>query len=566
MISGVTVDLKACKVVSPRIAYCVGEDGTVLMTEDCGDTWTPVNLDVSLLLEDIEIIEGQGFVVGDLGEAFNFTNTSISLVPSFQTNQNSVNFGDVPINTTLTDSFKIVNSGSGTLNIYSIFADSPLFLLAQDSLTIPPGDSSTVYVSFAPSMSGVFSGNLLFTHNASCDVDTLPVSATGTNPQAPGNIVGEVLVCFESHPEHDDEDDDDDENDDEDEDDDHEGHHHDESHTSKLPLSGVTVILQDINGNQISTFTPVETDSLGRYTFSGVFPDSYQVAIVEPLGYNVNDNPMLTVMSGSDTDTLDFVLKAMVSENHSRSASYWKQQFNAHIRGHGKYKESASELNATIDAVHLHYSPHFDIFQNLTTFEDWRSELRTRCGSSQYDRARRELATLVLNFSSLKVGQYTVVTDDNRTAGDVLTYCSILLTDNDPANDRVAKKLAKKVNKRRKIAAGIIPAGNILYKGMNLQGFNWSFDNAPKEFNLYHNFPNPFNPSTTIRYDLPKDVRVTITVYNLLGQKVATLVNGYQNAGRYQVQFDASRLASGLYFYHLRAGQYNKVRKMILMK
>ncbi len=88
----------------------------------------------------------------------------------------------------------------------------------------------------------------------------------------------------------------------------------------------------------------------------------------------------------------------------------------------------------------------------------------------------------------------------------------------------------------------------------------------PATFVLGQNFPNPFNPSTTIRYSVPKAGVVSLRIYNILGQEVASLVNREQTAGTYSVTFDASRFASGVYFYRLTAGSYNSVKKMMLMK
>ena len=83
---------------------------------------------------------------------------------------------------------------------------------------------------------------------------------------------------------------------------------------------------------------------------------------------------------------------------------------------------------------------------------------------------------------------------------------------------------------------------------------------------LFQNYPNPFNPSTTIRYGLPERTHVTLTVFNTLGQQVATLVNDTQDAGYHQVQFDGSGLASGMYFYRLRAGEYVAVRRLLILR
>ncbi len=88
----------------------------------------------------------------------------------------------------------------------------------------------------------------------------------------------------------------------------------------------------------------------------------------------------------------------------------------------------------------------------------------------------------------------------------------------------------------------------------------------PQAFSLSQNYPNPFNPSTAIYYDLPVAGRVSLTVYNLLGQEVVTLVDEEQKVGRYKVEFNAASFASGLYFYRLSAGTFYAVKKMLLLK
>jgi len=89
---------------------------------------------------------------------------------------------------------------------------------------------------------------------------------------------------------------------------------------------------------------------------------------------------------------------------------------------------------------------------------------------------------------------------------------------------------------------------------------------APKQFALEQNYPNPFNPSTTIRYQLPVASEVKLEVYDVLGKKIATLVNERQSAGSYQVVWNASGLSSGTYFYRLQAGTFVETKKMILVK
>ncbi len=119
-------------------------------------------------------------------------------------------------------------------------------------------------------------------------------------------------------------------------------------------------------------------------------------------------------------------------------------------------------------------------------------------------------------------------------------------------------------------------------RGENLAGLSdwspvWSFTTRqatsasddpaiPSSYQLMDNYPNPFNPATTISYELPEKAAVTLRVYSLLGEHIATLVNATQDAGRYQVNFPADNLSSGLYIYRLQAGDFMKSKKMMLVK
>lgn len=90
--------------------------------------------------------------------------------------------------------------------------------------------------------------------------------------------------------------------------------------------------------------------------------------------------------------------------------------------------------------------------------------------------------------------------------------------------------------------------------------------NVPFSYRLSQNYPNPFNPTTTIQYALAKPGQVTIALFNVLGQKVRTLVDEFKPAGEYAIKLDANGLASGLYFYNIKSGEFAQTRKMIIMK
>ena len=87
-----------------------------------------------------------------------------------------------------------------------------------------------------------------------------------------------------------------------------------------------------------------------------------------------------------------------------------------------------------------------------------------------------------------------------------------------------------------------------------------------KSYYLLQNYPNPFNPTTEINYSISKSGIVKIKVYDLLGKEVTTLVNEYKPTGSYHVQFNASKLVSGVYFYRMESGAYSETKKLILLK
>jgi len=107
---------------------------------------------------------------------------------------------------------------------------------------------------------------------------------------------------------------------------------------------------------------------------------------------------------------------------------------------------------------------------------------------------------------------------------------------------------------------------NIKVSDNTATGISSNIDEYPQKYSLSQNYPNPFNPSTVINYSLPKRSLVELKIFNILGQEAATLVNKFQPAGEYKVNFNASGLSNGIYFYRIRAGEFEDSRKMILLR
>lgn len=98
---------------------------------------------------------------------------------------------------------------------------------------------------------------------------------------------------------------------------------------------------------------------------------------------------------------------------------------------------------------------------------------------------------------------------------------------------------------------------------LSIEGFD---EYCLKDFSLSQNYLNPFNPTTKIRYELQEKSIVTLKVYDVLGNEIATLVNEKKLAGNYDIKFSADGLPSGIYFYQLRSGDFVETKKMILLK
>lgn len=157
----------------------------------------------------------------------------------------------------------------------------------------------------------------------------------------------------------------------------------------------------------------------------------------------------------------------------------------------------------------------------------------------------------LVSFDPTNTGTYDIGTDVTLTAipepGWVFIGWSGDLTgDTNPAVVNV--DAAKNITATFEVSTGIVA------------------ESIPSEYKLAQNFPNPFNPSTTIEFDLKQSGWTVLSIYNMLGQEVATLMNKQMEAGRYAVHFDASHLASGIYYYRLTSADFNSLKKMILIK
>jgi len=329
---------------------------------------------------------------------------------------------------------------------------------------------------------------------------------------------------------------------------------------TSTPAQGITVTMLDQNNDPVSD--PLQTDENGDAIFNSVDVGEYSVMIVTPLGYSVSPSETQTnieVVSGQCTD-VDFVLTPTIITNTCRTIGYWKHQFNVYTSGRGNAQESSAELESYLDLVHQHFSI-LGIYLELENydFEDAKDILTVRGGSLLLDRAKQQLFALLLNFASGRIGNETFISDDGRVAAEAVTFVSNLINDGNAENDEMAKNICDLINNGQMVEAGIISESNIRYK-LTSNG------KLPKEFSVSQNFPNPFNAVTTIKYGLPIPSQVMIEIYDVMGRKVETVLDGMQPAGYHSITWNSGNNSSGVYFYKIQASDYVEIRKMLLVK
>jgi len=177
-------------------------------------------------------------------------------------------------------------------------------------------------------------------------------------------------------------------------------------------------------------------------------------------------------------------------------------------------------------------------------------------------KTRSYLLTCLLNIAANRMSQMAIVSADGATASQAITYFANQYVYGNP-NDWTLWHNLLKIHTRQTIAAGVIPLStpNVLFKPADE---NW--DNLPSAYNLSQNYPNPFNPTTEIRFTMPVASQARLEVFDVIGRRVATLLDKALQPGEYEVRWDATGAASGVYFYRLTAADYTETRKMLLLK
>jgi hypothetical protein len=163
------------------------------------------------------------------------------------------------------------------------------------------------------------------------------------------------------------------------------------------------------------------------------------------------------------------------------------------------------------------------------------------------------------------IGEYTVVT---FTKDNITPYFgeSFSINTSGIGNKKVRVRFVAEENINGGYAMANIHAEESVLPKKNQNVISYTGSEVVTDYALEQNYPNPFNPTTTINYQIPASGNVSIKVYDILGNEVGNLVDSYKETGKYEVSFDASSLASGVYIYRLTANDYVNVKKMVLLK
>jgi hypothetical protein len=335
-------------------------------------------------------------------------------------------------------------------------------------------------------------------------------------------------------------------------------------------FSGITIDLLD---DQNTLIQSTLTDEDGFYEFPDLEPSNYVVTLVEPLGYTVDQNDVPVSLEAGETDTVNFELSPIITTNNARSKGYWKHQVKANQSGKGNHDYTTEELEGFANDIFSHFygNPINPIAVEGVTYvnnppgaldiDDLEYMLTiNQGGSTMYERACQQYLALLLNVTSDKLAQYADASEDGATVSQAIVYINDLLG----TEDELAKDIAETLNQGELVETGNIPltTPNVIFS----DEVNEMVAMGPLSFPLSSAYPNPFTPPTTLTYSLPTAAPVTLSIYDIRGQLVTTLVDGHRDAGIHEVVFDASGLASGIYLAHIEAGSRSSVQKLMLLK
>jgi hypothetical protein len=290
---------------------------------------------------------------------------------------------------------------------------------------------------------------------------------------------------------------------------------------------------------------------VGDYNFDGKI-DAYDLGVFV-LGWTNRDSvcdfypfegrvPVVRVVGDKKLDAGDVWVFTMFWDRGKRG-------------GFGKVSELSVESFGNERGMNLRYSGGYVTIG----FDDFDVSGRFVSGGVEivYDRGSFRFDSLLFDFDGLKLSYV-----DSSSGVFYLDFGRGGGFDFEKLGARVRFKVLREVKE------GMIVKLKLYDEGLKLfeRSYRISFEEVPTEYALYQNYPNPFNPTTTIEFDIPEKTNVKLVIYDILGREIETLIDKELEPGKYKLNFTATNLPSGVYFYLIRAGNFVKVKKMTLIK
>ncbi len=519
--------------------------GDVLLSTDNGTTWSAVGSVLTNNSLNALAVSGTNLLAGtDDGL---WRRPLIEMIRGFNIGSKKLAFGDVLLNSSKIDSVEITNLDTVQLNISSVVSDNLQFSVTPSSSSLPPSAIQTFYITFSPTSIGSKSSHIIFIHNARGSPDTVTTYGSCIFPSfcVTPSVLDLGNVVLGSH----------------------------KTNTITVTNNGPTTlnifsVKSDIGQFTVSpatgsiapstskyfyiTFTPVNVGPrVGYIVFlhnAASSPDTVEVSgsgslgIFVAKGWNPISLPLTVIDSCKNT-----IFPTGVSRLFAYEGGYVQKDSLTCGLGYWMKFDSAQTVSVVGGPISK---------DTIDVLEGW---------------------NLIGSISS-PVATANVVSDTTgMIASDFYGYRSgYFITD----TIQPGRGYWIKVNQSGKLilsSSGALakarPSSRIKVVATSElpppppdEQISIRRSTIPKEFALEQNYPNPFNPSTIIKYQLPTSGWITLTVYNVMGEEVATLVNERQDAGYRSVAWNASGFPSGVYFYRLRADEFSGTKKLLLLK
>jgi hypothetical protein len=362
-----------------------------------------------------------------------------------------------------------------------------------------------------------------------------------------------------------------------------------------IGMNGVTVLLHDLTaGTTQSTVTatdaaflllhPTLTSPLGVYHFYDIIGSHlYSVEVVPPIGTalatNPSQGPWWNANPRSCATSYYNCFLMLLTGNYfdPKTMGYWKHQATVAVTGQGAYQVSPAQLQQYLNLVFQNFnSDQYFPIQGVTsvdgqplTAQDMLITYNLPNGGSagMINKAKKQLLTTLLNIASQYCYAWRVISNDDRNVSQAIQFGADMITNNGAAAGTAMSSLDK-INNGEMVPSGWIPGSYVIVydAGSELMPTVTPTAILPESPLVLNNYPNPFNPQTTISYTLPANGLARLAVYDVNGRQVADLINTWQQAGTHEVRFDGTTLTSGLYLCRLSAGNNTTTLKLMLVK